>query len=520
MGGQVQVDRSCMAAAPLTASTARPFGPPLPSAETAFEPAPSGPWVALGLLIFAAVWLPLLAFNSLAPPVDNIEQLTWVRSLEWGYYKHPPLPTWLIWLPVRWFGLSAWTGYVMGAACTLGALGLMWNLLARLRGQTYALVALLAALCITCYNDRLYYYNHEVVLLLLSTASATLCWQAFATRRLRWWLGLGLVLGLGALAKYQIAVTVVSLLVFAAHQRAWRDATHRRGAVLACGVALVVFAPHVAWLRTHDFAPIGYAIESSLGAQLGPLGRVAKSLHWLLDQMFNRGLPALLLLAFVAHSQRSPTSLSPDVKQSDPARSLLLSWGLVPLLFMPLTGVLVGADLQLHWGSPFLLFAVPASMELCPRVHWSRVDWRGACGAFLVLQGLLLTLNHVTSPRGPMSLRDHHWRAFDAAALAERIAASARQELGGPIRVVGGPAAMSGALALQLPERPLVLIDGRLDRSPWLAPDLVQRCGALQIGSTKELAGGRPFGAAFPTLAWNIIKRDPAAAPCPPLSVD
>jgi 4-amino-4-deoxy-L-arabinose transferase-like glycosyltransferase len=516
----VQVDRSGMAAAPLTVSTARPFGPPFLSAQAEFEPAPPGSRVALGLLIFAAVWLPLLAFNSLAPPVDNIEQLTWVRSLEWGYYKHPPLPTWLIWLPVRWLGLSAWTGYVMGAACTLGALGLMWHLLARLRGRTYALVALLAALCITCYNNRLYYYNHEVVLLLLSTASATLCWQAFATRRLRWWLGLGLVLGLGALAKYQIAVTVVSVLVFAAHQHAWRDATHRRGALLAGGVALVVFAPHVAWLRMHDFAPIGYAIESSLGAQLGPLGRIAKPLHWLLDQTLNRGLPALLLLAFVAHSQRLPTSLSPDTRQSDPVRSLLLSWGLVPLLFMALLGVLLGANLQLHWGSPFLLFAVPASMELCRRVEWNRVDWRRAFGAFLVLQGLLLTLNHVTSPRGPMSLRDHHWRAFDAAALAARVAASARQELGGPIRVVSGPAALSGALALQLPERPLVLIDGRHDRSPWLAPDLVQRCGALQIGSTKELAAGRPIGAAFPTLAWNLIERDPAAAPCPPLSVD
>ena len=66
--------------------------------------APSGRLVVIGMLIFAAVWLLHLAATSLSAPVDNIEQLTWVRSLQWGYYKHPPLPTWLLWLPVQLLG--------------------------------------------------------------------------------------------------------------------------------------------------------------------------------------------------------------------------------------------------------------------------------------------------------------------------------------------------------------------------------------------------------------------------------
>ena len=78
----------------------------------------TGLQVAIGLTLFAAVWLSVLAFTSLSPPADNIEQLTWVRSLEWGYYKHPPLPTWLLWLPVKVFGLSAWASYGVGAVMT------------------------------------------------------------------------------------------------------------------------------------------------------------------------------------------------------------------------------------------------------------------------------------------------------------------------------------------------------------------------------------------------------------------
>ena len=37
--------------------------------------------VGVGLLIFAIVWLNLLDFTSLSPPADDIEQLTWVRSM-------------------------------------------------------------------------------------------------------------------------------------------------------------------------------------------------------------------------------------------------------------------------------------------------------------------------------------------------------------------------------------------------------------------------------------------------------
>jgi 4-amino-4-deoxy-L-arabinose transferase-like glycosyltransferase len=475
------------------------------------ERLPPQAWVALGLALFAGIWLTHLAHASLVPPVDDIEQLLWVRSLEWGYYKHPPLPTWLIWLPVQMFGLSAWVAYALGAVCTLGAMAMLWYLLARIRGSTHASVALLAVLCITYYNGRLYYFNHNSVLLLLSTLCAVLCWQAFSTRRLRWWLALGLALGLGALAKYQIAVTVLSLAAFLLHQRAWRDPQHRRGALLAGLVALTVFAPHIEWLHAHDFAPIRYAVESSLGARLGATERVLASLGWLLDQLFNRALPALILLAVVARS----VPARPLAPHRDAARSLLLAWGVVPLLSMTLMGMAAGADLQLQWGTPFLLFAVPAVMELRPRLAWQRANVPGLVKVFIVIQGLLLVLSQLSSPLGPPALRDRHWRAFDSAQLAERIAEPARAALSGPIRVVIGATGPAGALALRLPERPPVLIDGRFDRSPWIDADLLRRCGALQLGPARSMAGAMPVGPDFPGLAWRIVPRELGAAPCP-----
>ena len=474
--------------------------------------------VSLILLIFGIVWLTHLSYTSLTPPTDNIEQLTWVGSLEGGYYKHPPLPTWLIWLPVKLFGATAWTSYVIGATFTLGAMALLWGLLLRMRGWRYATLALLAVLCITYYNGRLNYYNHNVVLMFFAAASAALCWKAHSTGRLGWWAALGAALGLGALAKYQIAVTMACVLVFWLQQRGWRDPASRLGLLLASLISLLMFVPHLQWLRGHDFAPIHYAMNSSLGTHLAPQVRWGESFHWLADQVLNRAAPAWMLLGWVACVSRRrtaparldrvvPASTSPTGTSS---RALLLIWGIVPLLFMPLVGLIVGADLQLQWGTPFLLFAVPAAMEFASRrVAWSRSALRPALSAFAVIQMLLLVLSHLTSPRGPQALQDHHWRAFDGAALARAVGPAAREVLGGPICVVSGPASASGALALELPERPSVLIDGRYDRSPWVDSQLVAKCGALELSDGPPLAGDTAVGSTFPGLTWRVQMPSP-----------
>lgn len=482
---------------------------------------PSGAWVVALLAVFAAVWLPHLAQSSLVPPTDNIEQLTWVRSLEWGYYKHPPLPTWVLWLPVQLMGLSGAVTYVLGASFVLAAIGLFWRFLSALRGAVYATVALLAALCITYYNGRLYYYNHEVVLILFAVASAVLTWKAFASRQLRWWLWLGVCLGVGGLAKYHIAVMALAVAVFWTWQRGWQDSHHRQGLALAAAVSLAVMAPHLYWLWTHDLGPIHYAMESSLGLDLHGMRRLGVCVRWLVDQLLNRALPAWLLLLSVLWlvgrgradgPASSRATLSVDVETS---RRLLLCFGLTPLVFTFVLGLVVGADLQLHWGAPFLLLAVPAIMELGPwKAAWARVSLKSALKSFCLIQLVLLAWGQMVSATGEFRLQRHHWRNFDAKALAYAVAPAARARLGGPVRVIAGPPAEAGALALELGERPLVLIDGRFDISPWVSMELVNECGMLELSKSASSPGYRPVGESFPGLYWRTVAPRPMPIHC------
>ena len=93
----------------------------------------------------------------------------------------------------------------------------------------------------------------------------------------------------------------------------------------------------------------------------------------------------------------------------------------------------------------------------------------------------MLRMALVAPTGGAIARKPDDWRYFDSRALAEALHAPAMRALGGPVRLVSGPPAEAGALALRLPERPLVLIKGEPRFSPWVPADLASRCGALEL---------------------------------------
>lgn len=428
------------------------------------------------LLVFAATWLWHLDSVALSPPADNIEQLTWMRSLEWGYYKHPPVPTWMMWAFAQLSGWSAWSSYLLGALCVLASFLLYGVLLHEVQGPRFAWVGVLAALGITFYNGRINYFNHNVALLLWVSASAWLWWRILVAPRLRWWLLLGVVAGLGMLSKYQYALVAVAGLWLFVRQGLWRVPTHRRGLLLGGALATLMFLPHAVWLLGQDRGPLSYAMQSSLGAGLAWSERMTWSAQWLTDWLFNRCLPSLVLLGAVWWAQRGVprSSAGADARVSTQhGRSLLLTWGVVPPVVMTSMGLLGGVNLQLQWGTAFALWTVPALMLALGLRESSLTGGRvitATAVAFLGLQALLLWQSLDSSAFGRHPPATPHWREFPAEALARAVADPARQALGRPIGIVSGPPAACGAVALLLEERPRVLIGGDTRISPWIRP--------------------------------------------------
>lgn len=474
--------------------------------------------VALLLLAFGLVWSGSYALTAFSPGTDNIEQLVWVRSLEWGYYKHPPLTTWLLGAAAAVFGPSVGLTYVLGTLVTLAALGLFWALLRSLRGAPYATLATLAALCITFYNGRLYYFNHNVVLTLWVACAVVLTWRVTQRPQISTWVLLGLVSGLGLLTKYQFVLALAAMGLWWLHLRGWRHPIHRQGALWAAVCTLAVCAPHFHWLQTQGWMPFAYARSASLGAALEGAQRVGVALEFTLDWWLNRALPAWLLLWCALGWRRSapsPNDAATPARPGDESqvRAFLLCWAVVPWACMVVLGLGWGVALEPHWGTPFALWTVAGVLELLRR--WRPLgrapQLRRAWLAFAVIQTLLLAQFLAASPVGLPNYKASHQNRFPAQHLAQQIAPAARQALGGPIDILVGPQFLAGNIAVHLPEQPRVLVDGHLRYSPWIQAEELATARVLEVAPLPPPEQLQPGGwQVYQHWAWR-----PWQAPAP-----
>ncbi|MEK8052227.1 glycosyltransferase family 39 protein [Ideonella sp. DXS22W] len=496
------------------------------------------------LLAWLVLWLVWTGLSTQSPPVDNAEQLSWVRSLEWGYYKHPPLPTVLLWPFVQVLGLTETATYAAAAAVNLASLLILHRLLLRLTGARQALLALLATLCVGYYSLRLAYFNHDTLLMLAHLAGAWCVWHAFAAhshsgRRLAWW-GLGLALGLGALAKYQVSLTAGAAFVFWVLRQGWRQAEYRRGLAEAAVIALAVVSPHLLWLVNHDFQPFDYARQNALTGRHTRVQCSVDAMRWVGDQLAQLAGPLLLGLGLQLDRLRrgvrawGPVAMGwrrggdaapagPGEAASGPSGvgALLFCFGLLPLLWMPLMAVMLNARMHMNWGTAFMPLTCAALIHFSGAWRWQRVRLAHALAGFVLVQAVLAAWawQQHRLPRPVFS--QHRSSQFDSQRVADAIGPQARAAIGGPVRVIAGRQRLVSVLALRLPERPLVLVDGRPELSPWLPEDLSALCAVLWVGD----AGDRPPAAvqaqAVPGgqgLWWGVevlserVDRCPAAA--------
>ena len=486
-------------------------------------PAPSeasahgwGARVAALLLVWGGAWTLFLLWAVREVPVDSAEQLAWVRSLQWGYHKHPPLPTWLIAPAVAVFGLQAWIPAVWGALVKLAALLLCWDLMRRLFDGNRATLTLVCITAVAYYSSRLHTYSHNEVMLLCSSGAAWSLWQLMQTAQRRYGLMLGLSLGLGLLAKYQAVTTVAAALAVLGLTGAWTQPRLRPALLLALVVAVGVVLPHGLWLAGAAHTPLDYAAHSTGAGEAREVGRWGVWLVWNGD-LVGRSLGALLLLAWVAWWARGQgpaavastssafTALASGglAEHRMHARVLLWCWALVPLACVWGLALLGGGMVRPHWATPMAMWIMAALCAGLPAAAASALSrpafWALALAVQGVLAGQLLWSEHRAAAG------EARWGQPRVQRWAPALAEAARAELGGDIRVVVAPETVASTVALALAERPYPVLDGRLEISPWVPEGLMERCGVLFIVYEPPGPGRHPVVGGPPGMVWRVV---------------
>lgn len=418
-----------------------------------------------------------------APFGDNVEQFNWSHGLQWGYAKHPPLPTWLLAAALTVLGPHWFVAHLLAAFCDLGTLTLTWFIARRLAGPRVAnLTALIWGLPLF-FNMRVPLFNHNTVLVLAVAALVCAVLEAIAQGRLGYWVAAGAALGLGLLSKYQMLIPLAGIGYALWRTGALRSRQHRRGVAVALTVAALITLPHLLWLIANQFAPLHYA-----GTHVVPMGgrsRLVRLLHFLVQQLRYMS-PALVVLAISAGLStwryRPLRSLTEGVPRiAGDSRIWIDGLVTVPLLLVLVTGVTVGLRLQNHWGVQTLQFAcIPLAIALSrwPIAWRPRAVYTVIALAHLALAStalIQLTHNDLNDWEGDSD------RTYPARRLAEAAIKDWTAVTDCPLSYVSGPGFEAGVISLYNGGNAKVLENRLIRRSPWINAQDMQDRGSIVL---------------------------------------
>ncbi len=256
------------------------------------------------LLVLAALTLLRLAYLTVYPfdlHPDEAQYWVWAQDLAFGYYSKPPMVAWLIGATTAVCG--------DGEACVRAGAPLMHFFTAlAIYGAGHRLfdrrVGFWAALLYATLPGVAFssvVMSTDLPLLLFWAVGLYAYVRALQAVVLvghawRWWLLLGVAIGLGMLGKYAMIFFVLSIAVHVALSRGRLAGWRWSGIILALLVGVAIYAPNVLWNADNSF--VSYAHTSDNANLGGDLFRIDAFLEFFGAQfgVFGPALFAALLV--------------------------------------------------------------------------------------------------------------------------------------------------------------------------------------------------------------------------------
>lgn len=204
----------------------------------------------LGLIVlYGLIRIPLL--GSLGG--DEAEQVLFAQALRWGYdVTNPPLYTWMVFGVFALFGKSP--GLIIGLK--LVVLGLSYIALyhtavlalGKDRRRDAALVGLSPLLSFFVAWQAIFSYSHALMYALFVILTFMALLKAVGDGKKRWFVMLGLVMGLGSMTKYSYLMFLFSLLAAGLTIPTVRARLLSGRMLAALALGALISLPHAIWL--------------------------------------------------------------------------------------------------------------------------------------------------------------------------------------------------------------------------------------------------------------------------------
>ena len=299
------------------------------------------------LCLYFTAWSILPVFISSSVPLDVSEGINWGHEWQWGYYKHPPLSSWILYSFYKLFGHIG--PYLLSQLYVLLTLVLIYQLGKKIWSPTTTLIGSALTLAVLYYTYPSLEFNHNVAQFPIWAGLYLAFYQSLTQNRLRDWILLGVLGGLGMLTKYTVIFLLIPMALYLVLPKQW-PLLRQPKPWIAVFVMLTVFAPHLYWLITHDWLPLSYASGRSQEVDAGAYN-IKRHFSWIgfITAQLVAHIPLLIILAL----NRKRLVCIHEYKKSVPHDALLLwyMW-LSPIAVLIVLSLIFGIGLRDMWGMP------------------------------------------------------------------------------------------------------------------------------------------------------------------------
>lgn len=429
-------------------------------------------WFVLFLLGYFLIWSVTPAFLASSVPLDVSEGINWGSEWQWGYYKHPPLSSWVLYTFYQLFGHIG--PYLLSQLCVLLTLFLVYQLGKKIWSPATALLGSALTLAVIYYTYPSLEFNHNVAQFPIWAGLYLVFYQALTRNRLMDWLLLGVLGGMGMLTKYSVIFLLLPMALYLCLPKQW-PVLKQPQPWIAAFVMLAIFAPHLYWLMMHDWLPLTYANGRSHDvSETG--SNVQRHFTWLSFLVAQLIAHIPLLMMFILNRKRL-LSVS-DYKQHLPAGASLL-WYLwaAPIGVLVVLSLVFGIGLRDMWGMPMwgLSGLLAASFITSAAQALTATKLRKALTIWLTLATVLMVVYVGFGDKIRHKPSRMNWPEQALAAQAQDTWQSLSHC---PMDSVSGERWLSALVAMNS-NFPSQMISGPASHSPWMSTKRLQTNGTL-----------------------------------------
>ncbi len=204
---------------------------------------------------------------------DEAYYWDWSRHLAWGYFSKPPMVAWLIHLFTKYLGTSEYSVRVPAVLCGTFYLAFVYYLGQRLFDRKVGLWAAFAAAASPLASIYSFVMTIDPPLLFFWAWALCLGWQAAESQKLKDFLFLGLIWGLGLLSKQTMVAFIGMYFLWLYLDREKRPLLKKAGPYLAVGTAFFLLLPNLLWNAKHGWITFRHTskhFEEEFFSLLGP----------------------------------------------------------------------------------------------------------------------------------------------------------------------------------------------------------------------------------------------------------